>query len=137
CRLVGELAADCPDADTLLKLGQVAAWRCGMAHFRTAALELARELPPAAVARILLPPKSVTADLPGVVERLAADPWFDPANPNPPPGPRLVSEVGGFRGFGGEFKQPPKVTAADGHLYATDGESTWLLTADVFGAVFH
>ncbi|HJZ54753.1 MAG TPA: hypothetical protein VKE74_07320 [Gemmataceae bacterium] len=137
CQQMAGLASDVPDADTFLKLGMVAAWRCGMAHFRTAALELARKLPPAAVARILLPPMSNTAQLLAAVERLEADPWFNPSNPNPPPGPRLVAEVGGFRGFGGGFRSPPTVFASAGHLYAGDGESTWLLTADAFGAVFH
>jgi hypothetical protein len=136
CRVMVELSVDCA-RDTLLKLGQLAAWRFGMAHYRTAALGLARTLPPRPVTRILLGPSGDVKDLHGVVDRLEPDPWHHPLEPNTIRGPRLVAEVGGFRGNGGAFIRPPVVSACDGHLFADDGESTWLVTADAFGAVLH
>jgi hypothetical protein len=39
---LARLAPCCADADTLLRLGQVAAWRAGMAHYRAGALAAAR-----------------------------------------------------------------------------------------------
>jgi hypothetical protein len=40
------LAPHCADVESLLQVGQVAAWRAGLAHFRDGALALAAKLPP-------------------------------------------------------------------------------------------
>ena len=135
------LAETCPDAAALLKAGQVAAWRAGMAHYRPGALEICRRLPPAvALAALGLPPDS---DLPvgAILDQLTADPWLAPtAIPNSQftrRNLRIVARVGAFRGFGGLFLAPPTVAAAEGHILVSDGKNRWLLFADLFGATFH
>lgn len=120
------LAPRCPDGDVLLRAGQVAAWRSGMAGYRATALTLAAGLP----ADVLL---AALGAGPEHLPALAADPWFDPAGPRPVAPVR----VGAFRGFGGSFVRPPRLEpVADpttGAVIATDGEERWLVLADAFG----
>ncbi|MGQ0604857.1 MAG: hypothetical protein ACT4QE_24510 [Anaerolineales bacterium] len=138
--LILKLAEHCADVDTLLKAGQVAAWRAGMAHYRTSALALCRELPPA-VAHVALGLPASDAPLTATLNALAADPWLNPdSTPNLKSeikNPKCIARVGAFRGFGGLFLRPPIVAAAGEHFLVTDGEDSWLLVADVFGATFH
>jgi hypothetical protein len=76
-----------------------------------------------------------------LVNRLAADPWLPPDSAiNPPRQNRkleVVRRVGAFRGFGGLFNQTPKVFATGEHFIVVDGDSHWLLVADIFGATLH
>jgi hypothetical protein len=142
--LIG-LAETCPDAVTLLRAGQAAAWRAGLAHYRLDALEIITQLAtvglPLASAALGLP-ADFSANLEGVIDRLLANPWLSPAAATRPgTGPaaplRLVARVGDFRGLGGEFLTPPLVMAAEGRLVVKEGERWWWLAADVFGATLH
>jgi hypothetical protein len=90
------LGPACPDADVLLRLGQVLAWRAGLAHYRSGALAVARALPEELARRALELPAG--ADVREAIERLDSDPWFAPGAPA---GLRSVARVGAFRGFGG------------------------------------
>ncbi len=135
-----QLAEVCLDAPTLLKAGQVAAWRAGMAHYRLSALDLCRELPSlVAFTALGLSPQADPPPLDQLLESLKADPWLRPDSHLPPPTSHLqiVSRVGAFRGFGGLFLAPPLVFSADDHFIVTDGEGSWWLIADAFGATFH
>jgi hypothetical protein len=137
---VDRLAPRCGDPATLLRVGQVLAWRAGMAHFREGALSICAALEPA-LARAALGLGEGGPDLGTVLGRLREDPWLRPAAVTDREGPRrelgLVAEVGGFRGFGGPFVRPPVVAAVGGQILASDGEGTWVLCADVFGATLH
>ena len=115
----------CASADDLLVAGQVASWRCGMAHYRRDALALAAALDG----------PLVTALLPKPVAELAASPWAgaDPSDLHVPTGARPV-RVGGFRGFGGAFARPPIVGLDGDVVVAFDGDEPWLVFADAFGA---
>jgi hypothetical protein len=126
--------------DELLAAGQVAAWCSGMAAYRSQALTVAESLaPPVASAALGL---ASGADVASALERLRADPWYDPSRP--PTGqtaptdvggrPRVRREVGAFRGFGGTFLRPPVLVAVDGHVRVTDGAESWFVFADVFGS---
>jgi hypothetical protein len=132
---MAQLGHECADVATFLRLGQVAAWRAGMAHFRAGALAEADKLPePLALAAIGAP----TARWSRVRDRLAAVPWFDPSAPNDQPiMPRVTARAGAFRGFGGLFTAPPTVAMADNRLFVRDGNECWLLEADLFGATFN
>jgi len=130
---LGEL---CEDADTLLKAGQVAAWRAGMAHFRTGALELCGSLPPAVVRAALGLPATAEPVQP-LLQALQANCWFNPNSPTSKPELKLVARVGAFRGFGGLFLTPPTVSVLNGQFFVRSGEETWHLLADAFGATFH
>jgi hypothetical protein len=132
---IDELARTGPRAaeiDELLALGQVLAWRAGLAHFRSGALAACSRLPePLARAALGL---DAAQDLASVRARLEHDPWFDPAHPNKNPAARWV---GAFRGFGGLFEEPPRVSTSAGQILVESGPLAWLLTADAFGATFH
>lgn len=123
--------------DALLTYGQVLAWRKGLAHYRESALEAALSLP-ADVAARALGVGPTRADTHRLLEDLHADRWLDPSvAPAPAPSLKLMARAGAFRGFGGLFRRPPIIRTADDQLYAIDGDTTWLLCADVFGATFH
>lgn len=130
------LAAHASTVDDLLRGGQVAAWRSGMAAYRRDALDIATELEPRLAAAALgladtTPPGTVAE----IVDRLHADPWFDPSVSDDPPAARPTIEVGAFRGFGGAFLRPPTIVAAsDAPVLVTDGVATWAVFADAFGS---
>lgn len=128
--------------ETILRAGQVAAWRAGLAHYRRGALAICGELaPPLAFALLKLSAASATSDLRDrVIARLTEDPWLRPADASNQAAPRrirVVARVGAFRGFGGLFIGPPSVKRIDGQFVVADGESSWVLTADLYGATFH
>jgi hypothetical protein len=141
---VATLAPICQDVDSLLQAAQVAAWRCGLAHYRLTALDRCAGLNPAAVLVALGVPgrPAVTPEqLQAAVARLRNDPWLDPVTAFTDSVPerhlRLVRRVGAFRGFGGQFLAPPEVTLSGGQLVVNDGDNHWLLFADRFGATLH
>lgn len=132
-----DVAARTDDVDELLAAGQVAAWCAGMAAYRDQALAIAGRLDPSAAAAAL-GLASPDDDLAPVLERLRADPWFDPsaAPAAPVDGTRSDPrrrEVGAFRGFGGTFLRPPVLVAVDDHVRVTDGVEVWFVFADAFG----
>jgi hypothetical protein len=133
------LGPECKDLDALLRLGQVAAWKAGLAHFRSSAIAAADALPqPLALAAVGAPG---SGDWPEIRTRLLADPWFDPAAPPADETRarrlRVTTQAGAFRGFGGLFQEPPRVAATGDHFLVRSSEECWLLTADLFGATFH
>ncbi len=130
--LMEKVAALTDNADVFLRAGQVAGWRCGLAHFREGALQLASALP----AEITNAALDADGGDPAVLlERLRRDPWFDPSAPSNRA--RLVARAGTFRGFGGHFAAPPVVSLLNGQWLAGSGGEHWLLMADAFGATFH
>ena len=112
----------CPDSETWLKAGQVLSWVCGMAHYRDSAKALAESLPSELV-ETLVPRWDAVRN----------DPWW---SRRPAPGRvAKVHKVGGFVGFGGEFRRPPEVVAAGPNQFiVSDGTDDWLLSCDGFGA---
>src|SRR6185436_12872804 len=130
------LGPKCADADMFLKLGQLAAWRAGLAHFRQGAIAAADALP-AQLALAALDAES-DSNWSHVRAQLLASPWFDPAAAAKESSPvRVVAQVGSFRGFGGLFVEPPMVASVGEHFLVRSNSEYWLLTADVFGATFH
>jgi hypothetical protein len=126
-----ELAAACRDPDLVLRAGRVAAWRSGLAVLRPQALAELHAFDPefAALTLGLARPAAV----PELLVRLSADPWFDPAAP-PDTGLRLAGWVGSFRGWGGDFGDPPLVSHRGDHLFALADGRRWWIAADTFGA---
>ncbi|MBF0255913.1 MAG: hypothetical protein HQL47_05505 [Gammaproteobacteria bacterium] len=115
-----------------LEAGSVAAWRCGMAHYREGALTAAAQLPREILAPLFdLKPDDLPEDL---LERLA-NPWYRPAAHPVEPSLHLVGRTGGFQGFGGPFVEPPEVARFGDQLYAFDRQQAWTLFADGFGLV--
>ena len=114
--------------DTWRALGQIAAWRAGVAHYREGALASADTLPAAAAL------VAVGADgdaWPAVRTALAANRWWSPGDG------AMERRVGGFSGFGGAFDEPPEIAAGPEGLLVRSGERRHLLIADAFGATLH
>lgn len=134
------LGGQAESPDELLALGQVLAWRSGMAQYRDGALTVAARMRPALAGPALGAPKLADADArDGLVQRLRAHPWADPngAEPaNAAPRVRILTVAGSFRGLGGPFVAPPTVTSVGSDLVASDPEGRYLLRADRYGTVF-
>jgi hypothetical protein len=130
------LAPQCEDTEAFLRLGQICAWRAGLAHFRSGSIAAADAMPePLTLAA--LGAKSGSSWV-NVRERLLANPWFDPGvEPNNSSALRAVAQAGSFKGFGGLFIEPPQVVSSGERFLARSDSECWLLTADVFGATFH
>jgi hypothetical protein len=112
----------------------VLAWRSGLAHYRSSAIERLRSLPDAVARRAL----GVASDGPPVADlcRRLDDPWWNPSwGTDSGRTLQVVARVGGFRGLDGPFTRPPQVAASDGHLVAFDRDSCWTIYADVFGTM--
>jgi hypothetical protein len=134
------LGPQCKDANGFLRLGQVAGWRAGLAHFRQGAIAAANELAVSLALAAVGAPS--TSEWPEIRKRLLADPWFDPAAPLTASNGeaikiQVMTQAGAFRGFGGVFVEPPRVAAAGEHFLVRSGDENWLLAADRFGATFH
>jgi len=133
--LLRDLGPACGSGDELLALGQVAAWRSGLSHYRTGALAAADQLPRAvALAAVDAPSES---DWLVVRTDLQRNVWYDPGARPERPRLRVAARVGAFRGFGGLFAQPPRVVSAPGTWLALTDEGSWHLIADACGATFH
>lgn len=116
--------------EQLQAVGQIVAWRSGVAHFRQGALQAADLLPDSLVLAAL--GASDDSAWPEVRARLLADPWWTP-------GTAAVQhiEVGQFTGFGGLFGMPPEVHAHPHGFTVRSGSVYYLLIADAWGAVLH
>jgi hypothetical protein len=136
-----DLSAQCDSVSLWLNAGKVAAWRAGLVQFRSVALRLAREMPWKLAIRCMgAPDELAESEWRECLDRLDADRWLLPANgrhQKPNSDLQIVRMTGGFRGFGGPCLRPPTVTAIDGALFASDGNVSWQLLADVFGTLWH
>ncbi len=132
------VAPQLEDTRTVLDAGAVAAWRCGAAHLRRAALDACGRLPVPVVALILkLPEGSDAAYLETVLTHLRRDRWYDPGvfPDRQDQALRWAGIVGGFSGYGGPFISPPTVTVGDAdRIYLRDKDGAWRLHVDRFGA---
>ncbi|MFO1452589.1 MAG: hypothetical protein U1F61_30765 [Opitutaceae bacterium] len=133
--LMRDLGPSCGSIEELLALGQMAAWRSGLSHYRTGALAAADRLPAAlALAVVDAPPGS---DWPVVRTDLQRNVWHHPGGRLERARLRVAARVGAFRGFGGLFSEPPRIAIAQGHWLALADKSAWHLIADGWGATLH
>jgi hypothetical protein len=124
--------------DQWLDAGKLAAWRCGMAQYRSSALQLASALE-ATLAGIALGagPGVDEPDRERMLARLRADPWAEACTLGTAPRrPRLVATIGGFRGLGGPFLVPPRVCEMNGRLLVDGGQASFQVHADRYGSAF-
>jgi hypothetical protein len=118
--------------------GLVAAWRAGLAYARPAALAAAARLPGALGSAALAIDAPPTDDgWRALVARLLGNPWANPGHAGTAQATVRVGAFGNFRGFGGPFVSPPRVSrdAGSGALVAEDARGAFLLHADVFGVL--
>ncbi|WP_219116663.1 hypothetical protein [Janthinobacterium sp. UMAB-56] len=124
-RELAALAAQIATLGQLRAVGQVLAWRAGVAHFREGALAAADTLPPALALAAFGEPG---AQWPQVHAQLLANPWRGNAEGR---------EFGAFSGLGGDFGTPPQVRASADGFVVRSAERHYLLVADAYGAVLH
>ena len=125
------LAQRARSPDELLRAGQIAAWRHGMAHYRESALERARALDRELLALALGVAVGDWQD--GMLARLITDRWYRP-DVSDATVPRVTGKVGAFVGFGGRFSEPPVAGLIDGELVLDSGGTRYTLHADAYGA---
>jgi hypothetical protein len=134
-----EIGKLCDDVQEFLEAGKVVAWRSGLAHYREGALEACKNLKTEIACAAL--GINETQNLETLLAQIEKDPWLNPqefsSRLTKEKRLRAVSVVGAFRGFGGLFIAPPKVTYTDGQFLIYDSENLWAMTADCFGATFH
>lgn len=123
------LASSAGSWNEVRALGQVLAWRAGLAHYRRGALAVADTLPETLALRALGAPAS--ARWPTVRAALQADPWHRPVAANADTVP--VRRIGEFVGFGGLFAVPPQVGAVKDGFVVASGDRSFHLLADAFG----
>ncbi|OFJ46977.1 hypothetical protein BA896_018085 [Janthinobacterium lividum] len=124
-RELAALAAQIATLAQLRAVGQVLAWRAGVAHFRLGALAAADTLPPALALAAFGEPG---AQWPQVHAQLLANPWRGNAEGR---------DFGSFSGLGGAFGTPPQVRATKDGFVVRSAERHYLLVADACGAVLH
>ncbi|MES2705113.1 MAG: hypothetical protein V4726_00790 [Verrucomicrobiota bacterium] len=132
-RLMERLIPLAGNAEELLRAGQLAAWRSGLAHYRESALAAAEGLEEKLALTAL---ESVESSWPELRRRLIQSRW-EGGGVVIDGKPRLRLRTGAFRGFGGLFAEPPRLVTANSQVFARSGADGWLLTADAFGATFH
>jgi len=131
--LLLELGPRAANVAELLRVGQVLAWRSGLAHYRYGALAVAAAMPePLALACVGASPDARFAE---VAAALGRDPWHVPGAPVD--GTRIVHVVGSFRGLSGSFTRPPRLAWSGNELLCLSHGEAWVLAADAFGATFH
>jgi hypothetical protein len=124
-RELAALAAQVATVAQLRAVGQVLAWRAGVAHFRQGALAAADTLPPALALAAFDEPGT---QWPQVRAQLLDYPWRGNAEGR---------EFGSFSGLGGAFGTPPQVRASADGFVVRSAERHYLLVADAYGAVLH
>jgi len=130
---LADLGAGIHDTDTVLALGRVLAWRIGFPAYRAFALQAGPGLPPALAQQALgLPalPDAAWWDALTRLPTLRADEVAGPHTQEL----QWLGWSGGYRGLGGPFAVLPTVGLATGKLATSDGESTWWIAADGYGA---
>jgi len=124
-RELATLAAQIATLAQLRAVGQVLAWRAGIAHFRQGALAAADTLPQALALAAFGEPGAQWSQ---VHAQLQENPWRGNADGR---------EFGSFTGLGGDFGTPPQVRATEEGFVVRSGERHYLLVADAYGAVLH
>ncbi len=132
--MLGTHGPNCGNSKQLLGCGQFLAWIAGLAHLRSAALDIASQLPLSVLRSTLGLSGSVSEpEALSYLVKLASNPWALPTHER---GIREVARCGDFRGLGGPFIHPPRLFLIDGVIHLTDGTRQWRLHADRFGYTF-
>ena len=130
----------CRSPDIYLEAGKVAAWRSGMAQYRSGALAVCSTLPPEIFAHIFGLDPSLNDDRKQIIlKELTTNPWYDPAldSREIKLALEIVRVAGGFRGFGGPFESPPRAQTDKDQIFLFDEAYCWQLHADIFGTYLH
>ncbi len=128
---LARIGAKSADVDAVLALGRVLAWRVGLPAYRAAALQAGPGLPPVWLQQAL----DLEAPLDAALwQTLANAPASRADELSRTPQLEWLGWSGGYRGLGGAFAVQPQAGLAAGKLAVSDGEQTWWLAADGYGA---
>ena len=135
---INEMIGMSKHADTFFQLrsiGQIMAWRAGLAHFRKGAIGIADQLPE--LIALAAVGAKVSESWPSVRSNFLSDPWWSPENEgkagsNPE---KILIEIGQFSGLGGQFRLPPEVRATEDGFYINSAGQYFYLLADIYGAI--
>lgn len=116
----------------LRSVGQIMAWRAGLAHFREGALHCADAMPEAMALRAVGADSAQTWQ--EVRDKFGSDPWWSPDAKRQEIS-RAGIDVGQFTGFGGTFAQPPEVHAATNGFLVKSMNRYSFLVADAYGSL--
>ena len=133
------LATKCQSVTELLDCGTIIAWLAGMPRCRTAEIATLERLPsPLGLLVLEAPFDWNEQQLEKLVDQLQADRWLTIERavhrPNEPRQLQIVQRVGAFRGFGGTFIRPPRMSPDGSLLRALDGDGVFEIHADAYGA---
>jgi hypothetical protein len=132
---MAQVVGSAQSLEQLRLLGQVAAWRAGLAQFRDGALQSAQALPvPLALMALGVNAGTGADDWPRVRDAYRDDPWWSEQSDRREAARKGV-EVGQFIGLGGSFAQPPQVLATQQGFAVRSADRFHLLMADAYGAV--
>lgn len=132
--MIGTHGPSCENSTQLLSCGKFLAWIAGLAHLRSAAVDIASQLPLSVLRSTLGLSASVSEpETLAYLANLATNPWALPTSER---GIQEVARCGNFRGLGGTFIHPPRLFLNDGVTHLTDGTRQWRLHADRFGYTF-
>jgi hypothetical protein len=127
------------DISAFQKVGFVAAWQSGMAHYRSRALQILSEMSDDTFNRILLMEKNTISDKNTMIQELINNPWKNPQHAGLairlPEQLKMTAAIGGFTGYGGPFLSPPVVSACSDGIIVHCRNQAWLLHADFYGHV--
>jgi hypothetical protein len=132
--LVARAGAHAQDAAEVRRIGQVAAWRSGLAQYRETALAVLDDLSAQRVIQVLdLGPEPPAVEV--VRSSLSTNRWWNGA----PSAQKwsTLQQGGSFTGFGGRFISPPRLKRRREELFAAVGNEVFLVCADGFGVTFH
>ncbi len=121
----------------LFEAGKVAAWISGMAQYRQKAIEICKSMNIALLETTLDIPNLRNINIENFFSRLEIDPWLSLENAmkeNSPKRNFIISRVGNFSGFGGQFLNPPKVELLDQEFILYDKKNFYALFIDFFGS---
>ncbi|RAW00362.1 hypothetical protein [Pseudochryseolinea flava] len=118
--MVSKSLPQCLTLDDFLKCGRISAWSVGLAQLRKRSLEDLQSLS--------FSLKEVVNNRGPFLQQIATKQWLSHT-------PAFVGKVGGFVGNGGTFHCPPKVSAIDSEIVASDNEDASVLFADGFGSI--
>lgn len=119
--LMEQTIPECKTAEDFLRCGRIYAWLSGLAHLREKAMDDIVALSPSIKAFI---EKHSSTSLADAIGRH----WFFDKDPS------FAGVAGGFTGFGGPFRSPPRVSMMDNLIVAADNMSSCALFTDSFGS---
>jgi hypothetical protein len=127
------------DPDIFLKAGMLASWKCGLAHYRVSALEIAGTLPED-ILYLIFDTKKIKDQKPmqTAIDSMLNDPWLSFENALDAGYKKTGFEirvVDKFSGYGGKVTRQPNISFVNGDFILSMGATDYKLFSDIYGSV--